>query len=60
MTRQALDAFERMSVLPLRLRVAHLAALIRQEESGSARADVLAVLLRDQLTALAGNGNSVG
>jgi hypothetical protein len=51
------NAFERMDVLPVRLRVAHLTALIRQEGSGSARAEALAVLLRDQLTALADNEN---
>ena len=32
------NGFERMKVLPPRLRVAHLAALIRQEGCGSARA----------------------
>jgi hypothetical protein len=51
------NAVERMKVLPPRLRVAHLAALIRQEGSGSARAEVLALLLRDQLTAFADNEN---
>ena len=51
------NAFERMNVLPVRLRVAHLTSLIRQEGSGSARAEALAVLLRDQLTALADNEN---
>ena len=51
------DGFERMKVLPLRLRVAHLEALIRQEGRGSARAEALAVVLRDQLAALADNEN---
>ena len=51
------DGFERMKVLPLRLRVAHLEALIRQECRGSARAEALAVVLRDQLAALADNEN---
>ena len=51
------NGFERMKVLPLGLRVAHLAALIRQERRGSARADWLAVLLSDQLAALADNEN---
>jgi hypothetical protein len=51
------NAGERMKVLPLRLRVAHLTALIRQERSGSARAEALAVLLRDQLAALAEDEN---
>jgi hypothetical protein len=51
------DSFERMKVLPLRLRAAHLAALIRLEGRGSARAEALAVLLRGQLAALAGNEN---
>jgi hypothetical protein len=46
-----------MRVLPLRLRVAHLRALIRQEGSGSGRAEALAALLRDQSTALADNEN---
>ena len=54
---KAPNGFERMKVLPLRLRVAHLAALIRQERRGSARAEALAVLLRDQLAALADNEN---
>jgi hypothetical protein len=54
---KAANSFERMKVLPLRLRVAHLAALIRQERRGSARADWLAVLLSDQLAALADNEN---
>lgn len=57
MTRKAANTFERMRVLPLRLRVAHLTALIRQERSGSARAKALALLLRDQLTALADTEN---
>jgi hypothetical protein len=51
------NTIERMRVLPLRLRVAHLTALIRQEGCGSARAKALAVLLRDQLTALTNNEN---
>jgi hypothetical protein len=54
---KAANGFERMKVLPLRLRVAHLTALIRQERRGSARAEALAVLLRDQLAALADNEN---
>jgi hypothetical protein len=57
MTRKAPNTFERLNVLPLRLRVAHLTALIRQEGCGSARAEVLAVLLHDQLTALAEDEN---
>ena len=51
------SGFERMTVIPLRLRVAHLEALIRQEGRGSARAEALAVVLRDQLAALADNEN---
>ena len=51
------DGFERMKVLPLRLRVAHLEALIRQEGRCPARAEALAVVLRDQLAALADNEN---
>ena len=54
------DGFERMTVLPLRLRVAHLEALIRREGRGSARAEALAVVLRDQLAALADNENRAG
>ena len=54
------SGFERMKVLPLRLRVAHLEALIRQEGRGSARAEALAVVLRDQLAALADNENRAG
>jgi hypothetical protein len=46
-----------MKVLPLRLRVAHLEALIRREGRGSARAEALVVTLRDQLAALADNEN---
>jgi hypothetical protein len=37
--------------------VAHLKALIRLEGCGSARAEILTALLRDQLTALADNDN---
>ena len=55
----AANGFERMKVLPPRLRVAHLAALIRQEGCGSARAGWLAVLLGDRLAALADNENRV-
>ena len=51
------SGFERMTVIPLRLRVAHLEALIRQEGRGSARAEALAVVLRDHLAALADNEN---
>ena len=54
---KAANGFERMKVLPIRLRVAHLTALIRQEGCGSARAEALAALLRDQLAALTGNEN---
>ena len=54
------SGFERMKVLPLRLRVAHLEALIRQEGRGSARAEGLAVVPCDQLTALADNENRAG
>ena len=54
------SGFERMKALPLRLRVAHLEALIRQEGRGSARAEGLAVVLRDQLAALADNENRAG
>ena len=54
------DGFERMKVLPLRLRVAHLEALIRQEGRCPARAEALAVVLRDQLAALADNENRAG
>ena len=51
------SGFERMTVIPLRLRVAHLEALIRQEGRCPARAEALAVVLRDQLAALADNEN---
>ena len=57
---KAANGFERMKVLPIRLRVAHLTALIRQEGCGSARAERLAALLRDQLAALADNENRAG
>ncbi|HXB81054.1 MAG TPA: hypothetical protein VNX23_27235 [Bradyrhizobium sp.] len=57
MTRKAANTFERMRVLPLRLRLAHLTALIRREGCGSARAEALAVRLRDQLAALAEDEN---
>jgi hypothetical protein len=46
-----------MRVLPLRLRLAHLTALIRREGCGSARAEALVVRLRDQLAALAEDEN---
>jgi hypothetical protein len=51
------STFERMRLLPLRLRVAHLRALIRREPAGSMRARKLAALLREQLTAAAANEN---
>jgi hypothetical protein len=42
----------RMNVLPLRHRLAHLRALIRQQPAGSVRRQQLAAMLRDELTAL--------
>ncbi|HEY6903659.1 MAG TPA: hypothetical protein VI216_05090 [Candidatus Acidoferrales bacterium] len=41
----------RMKPLPLRLRLAHLRALLRREPSGTKRAQVLTALLREQLAA---------
>ena len=52
----AVDMLERMKALPPRLRLAHLQALIRQEPAGSARAEILAALLRDQSAPAAVSG----
>ncbi len=43
--------FRRMKPLPLRLRLAHLRALLRQEPAGTRRAQALTALLREQLLA---------
>jgi hypothetical protein len=43
--------FKRMKPLPLRLRLAHLRALIREEPAGSKRAQALTARLREQLAA---------
>jgi hypothetical protein len=51
------DSSERIKVLPPRLRVAHLRALIRRAPAGSARFRKLAVLLHEELTAPAANEN---
>jgi hypothetical protein len=51
------STFERMKLLPPRLRLAHLRALIRREPAGSTRARKLAALLGEQLTAAAANEN---
>jgi hypothetical protein len=51
------DSSERIKVLPPRLRVAHLRALIRRVPAGSARFRKLAVLLHEELTAPAANEN---
>jgi hypothetical protein len=48
-----------MRLLPLRLRLSHLRALIRREPAGSTRARKLAALLQEQLTAAAANENRV-
>ena len=42
---------ERMKPLPLRLRLAHLRALLRQELPGTKRAQALTALLREQSAA---------
>jgi hypothetical protein len=47
----------RMKRLPLRLRLAHLRALIRREPAGSIRTHELVALLRDQLAATPANEN---
>jgi hypothetical protein len=52
MRRRTAIALERMKVIPLRLRLSHLRALIRHEPVGSSRAQELAALLQ-QLTAAA-------
>jgi hypothetical protein len=51
------DSSERIKVLPPRLRVAHLRALIRRAPGGSERVGKLAVLLHEVLTAPAANEN---
>jgi hypothetical protein len=51
------DSSERMKLLPPRLRVLHLRALMRRAPAGSARAGKLAMLLREELTAPAANEN---
>jgi hypothetical protein len=50
-------SFERMKLLPLRLRLVHLQALIRREPRGSKRARKLAALLSGQLMVAAANEN---
>jgi hypothetical protein len=47
----------RIKRLPLRLRLAHLAALIRREPAGSTRAPELVALLHDQLAATPAHEN---
>jgi hypothetical protein len=47
----------RMKRLPLRLRIAHLRALIRQGPAGSIRTRELVALLHDQLAAPPANEN---
>jgi hypothetical protein len=47
----------RMKRLPLRLRLAHLRALIRREPAPSQRRDELVALLRDQSAATPANEN---
>jgi hypothetical protein len=47
----------RMKRLPLRLRLAHLRALIRREPAGSIRTGELVALLHDQFVALPANEN---
>jgi hypothetical protein len=47
----------RMMRLPLRLRLAHLRALIRQERGPSQRRRELIALLRDQSAAMPANEN---
>jgi hypothetical protein len=47
----------RMKRLPPRHRLAHLAALIRQEPAGSSRTPKLVALLRGQLAATPANEN---
>ena len=47
---------ERLKLLPRRLRVAHLRALIGRQVSGSVRGRQLAGLLRNEMIALAGEG----
>jgi hypothetical protein len=42
---------QKMKPLPLRLRLAHLRALVRQEPAGTKRALALTALLREQLAA---------
>jgi hypothetical protein len=46
MSAEADPMLSRLKRLPLRLRIAHLAALVRCEREGSARAAQLAALLR--------------
>jgi hypothetical protein len=53
---QAVAMLERMKALPPRLRLLHLQALIRREPAGSARAEMLAALLRDQSASAAVSG----
>jgi hypothetical protein len=59
MKREAPSADPRMRLLPPRLRLSHLRALIRRESAGSTRARKLAALLQEQLTAAAENENRV-
>lgn len=47
---------EKLRSLPLRHRLAHLAALIRAEREGSTRTEALASLLRDQMRAMLREG----
>jgi hypothetical protein len=47
----------RMRRLPLRLRLAHLRALVRRAPAGCARTPELVALLRDQLAATPANEN---
>ena len=45
------ERFFRLNVLPLRLRLAHLAALLRCERDGSARAaEIMAMLDAERVT----------
>jgi hypothetical protein len=48
----------RLKRLPLRLRIAHLAALLRCEREGSARAAQLTALLRDQSAVATRDGSA--
>jgi hypothetical protein len=59
MKREAPGAAPRMRLLPLRLRLSHLRALIRREPAGSVRARKLAALLQEQLAVAAAKENRV-